>query len=49
MPSLTIYLSEEKFRCLLSVSKEEKASIVARRLLEEKLFELCKNSKTRQG
>jgi len=42
MPSLTIYLDEEMFRCLLSVSKEKKVSVVARRLLEERLAELCK-------
>jgi len=42
MPSLTIYLDEKMFRCLLSISKEEKVSVVARRLLEERLAELCK-------
>lgn len=42
MPTLTIYLDEETFRCLLSISGGERASKVARRLLEERLKELCR-------
>ena len=42
MPTLTIYLDEKMFRCLLSISEGERASKVARRLLEERLKEFCR-------
>ena len=39
MPTVTIYLTEELYRELLTLAGGEKASVMARRLLEEKIRE----------
>jgi len=39
MPTITVYLTEEVYRELLEIAGEERASIVAKRLLEEKIRE----------
>jgi len=39
MPTITVYLTEELYRELLEIAGEERTSIVAKRLLEEKIRE----------
>jgi len=39
MPTVTVYLTEELYRDLLAIAGREKASAVAKRLLEEKIRE----------
>ena len=39
MPTVTVYLTEELYRDLLAIAGGERASAVAKRLLEEKIRE----------
>ena len=48
MPTITVYLTEELYRELLEIAGEERASVVAKRLLEEKIREEVGRRKKRE-
>jgi len=49
MPTVTVYLTEELYRDLLSIAGGERASAVAKRLLEEKIREEVERRKEGGG
>ena len=48
MPTVTVYLTEELYRELLALAGEERASVVAKRLLEEKIREEMEKEQRRE-
>jgi len=48
MPTVTVYLTEELYRELLEIAGGEKASAVAKRLLEEKIREEAERRKVEE-